>query len=71
MTFNLEIKRTDEGGVNKHDHAVAIDPHGDGNTDIVNNHLHMVVNGEILPAGDDNHKHPDLDFPLKGQNSLV
>jgi len=70
MSFNLEIKRTGEGGDNPHEHMVAFDPHGDGNTDIIDNHLHMVVNGRVLSAGDDNHTHPDLDFPLKGQEQV-
>lgn len=69
MSFMLDIGETTSS--TNHEHRYAINPHGDGNTDIENNHLHLVINGKVMPAGDDNHSHDDVDFPLKGQENLL
>ena len=55
---------------NHHKHLATFDAHGNGTTDIVDNHAHTIVNGEVMPSN--NHTHADLDFPLSGvQNRII
>jgi len=72
MSFFLSIEPTStpRGNPEGHQHMAAFDTHGDGNTDIVENHMHIVVNGKVMPAGHDDHTHEDFDYPMKGQNGL-
>ena len=66
MSFLLRIGETSGG--RDHEHNYAVDPHGDGNTTADDNadpHVHIIVNGKVMPAGEDNHTHDDVDFDLK------
>ena len=69
MSFLLEMGATEgANGQNIHEHRYAIDPHGDGNTDISgaeDPHLHFVINGKVMPAGKDDHTHNNVSFPLE------
>jgi len=65
---NLQLGFT-TGGPGDHQHMRAVSPHGDGNTDINENHNHLIVDGKVLPGGEDNHTH-DFIEPLIKSSSL-
>lgn len=68
MSFLLDIGQTTGSTGQPHEHSRAVDPHGDGNTDIAGTedpHLHFVINGKVMPAGKDDHKHDDIAFPFE------
>jgi hypothetical protein len=66
MSFNLLLGFT-TGGPGDHQHQRGLSPHGDGNTDINENHAHIIVNGKVMPAGIDDHTHDAIDYPLKNE----
>lgn len=70
MSFNIQLGFT-TGGPGDHQHQRGVDPHGDGNTGITQNHLHIVVGGQVMPGGEDRHTHDNIDFPFKGQVSGI
>lgn len=66
MSFLLRISRTSGGRTHEHDYAV--DPHGDGNTTADNPedpHVHIILGGKVMPAGEDDHEHDDVPFDFK------
>lgn len=69
LTINRDIGLDDMDG--DHSHASAVDPHGDGNTTIEDDHMHIIISGEVQPGGPDNHTHPDVDFPMRGQKNQM
>jgi hypothetical protein len=71
MTIPIIQGDTEPDHPGGHMHRFGIFPEGNGNTDIVNDHMHMIVDGKVLPSGEDHHTHPDVPFPLKNVDRLL